>query len=189
MKIVCINILNPTEHILFNKPDSSLISKHNPFYTPNFSKQISFNLNLIVKINRIGKCIAENFATKYYNSLSFGINFIAEDLLQILKKSRLPWDQAIGFDGSTTIADFLPTIDFLNHSKISLILNDRSIFSIPLHNFEQKINTAIHLSSNFFTLKIGDLLAIQLSENFPIKPTNNIELEIDKTKILYINAK
>jgi 2-keto-4-pentenoate hydratase/2-oxohepta-3-ene-1,7-dioic acid hydratase in catechol pathway len=141
----------------------------------------------MIKINRIGKCISKNFTHKYYDKLSVGLNFIAKDLLDILKERRLPWDQATGFDGSAAVGDFFPKTDFLKHTIVSLKLNEKIFYSFPFSGIEKKISNSIHLVSRYFTLKIGDILSVQLSNYISVSPNDNIELELDKSKVLFID--
>ena len=119
MKIICIGrnytkhieeLQNekPAEPIIFLKPDTAILPKNFPFFIPEFSTDIHHEVEILVKINRVGKHIDPKFAHKYYDEISVGIDFTARDLQDKLKAKGLPWEKAKAFDGSAVIGEFLP---------------------------------------------------------------------------------
>ena len=135
MKIICIG-RNYTEHIaelanerpeepvVFIKPDSAILLKNNPFIIPPFTKDVHYEVEILVKINRIGKFIDKKFAHKYYDEIGLGIDFTARDLQSKLKTKGLPWEKAKAFDGSAVIGNFQSKNDLnLNDIKVQLYKN------------------------------------------------------------------
>jgi len=171
MKIICIgrNYLDhanelgnkiPTSPLFFLKPDTAIQPKGHPFFIPDFSNNIHFEVELVVKISKNGKNIDEKFAHKYYDEIGIGIDFTARDIQEDCKKNGLPWEKAKGFDGSAQISN-----EFIN--KKSLKLEDIN-FSLNLNNsLMQKGNSnnmifsfdqIISYISKYFTLRAGDLI-------------------------------
>jgi 2-keto-4-pentenoate hydratase/2-oxohepta-3-ene-1,7-dioic acid hydratase in catechol pathway len=171
MKIICIgrNYLNhakelgnkiPTSPLFFLKPDTAIQPKGHPFFIPDFSNNIHFEVELVVKISKNGKNIDEKFAHKYYDEIGIGIDFTARDIQEDCKKNGLPWEKAKGFDGSAQISN-----EFIN--KKSLNLEDIN-FSLNLNNsLMQKGNSKnmifsfdqiISYISKYYTLRAGDLI-------------------------------
>jgi 2-keto-4-pentenoate hydratase/2-oxohepta-3-ene-1,7-dioic acid hydratase in catechol pathway len=150
----------PTEPVLFMKPDSALLKNNKPFYLPNFSSEVHYELELIVKIERLGKNIAEKFAHRYYSSIGLGVDFTARDLQRKLRPLGNPWEICKAFDGSAVVSRFVPLAEFENISNLNFFLEIDG-------NKVQKGNTAdmifsvdqiIAYASKFFTLKIGDII-------------------------------
>ena len=132
MKIICIgrnyknhvNELNnivPTEPVIFLKPDTSIILKNQPFFIPDFSNDIHHEVEVIVKINRVGKYISKEFAHKYYDKIGLGIDFTARDIQQKQKKFGLPWEKAKAFDGSALIGKWVNKTSFDDINDINFI--------------------------------------------------------------------
>ncbi len=170
MKIICIG-RNYTKHIeelenekpkepvIFLKPDSAIVLKNNPFIIPPFSNDIHYEVEVLVKINRIGKFIDEKFAHKYYNEIGLGIDFTARDLQGKLKEKGLPWEKAKAFDGSALIGNFSNKDLFnLNKLKFQLYKNNDLVQDGNTANMLWKIDEIIAYVSQFFTLKIGDII-------------------------------
>ena len=151
---------NPTDPVLFIKPDTSILQKNQPFFIPHFSSNIEYEVEILIRINRIGKHIQTKFAHKYYDEIGLGIDFTARKLQNQLKNNGLPWEKAKSFDGSALIGDWFPKKDFndLNSLSFSLKLNDhivqRGNTSKMLWNFDHLISYI----SKYFTLKIGDII-------------------------------
>lgn len=171
MKVVCVGrnyashareLKNqvPAEPILFIKPDSAVLQKRSPFYLPQFSKEIHHEVELIVKISRLGKHIDEKFAHKYYDEIGLGIDFTARDIQEECKKSGLPWEKAKAFDGSCVVGKFVRMKDLKNPKNIhfSLQKNDQTVQSGQSNDMLFNINQLIAYISIYFTLKIGDLI-------------------------------
>jgi 2-keto-4-pentenoate hydratase/2-oxohepta-3-ene-1,7-dioic acid hydratase in catechol pathway len=170
MKIICIGrnyakhieeLENerPDEPVIFMKPDSAVLLKNNPFIIPPFSQDIHFEVELIVKINRIGKFIDKKFAHKYYEEIGLGIDFTARDLQNKLKEKGLPWEKAKAFDGSAVVGNFCAKKELnVNRIRFQLIRNDEIVQDGDSSHMLWKIDEIIAYVSQFFTLKIGDLI-------------------------------
>lgn len=171
MKIICIG-RNYTKHIeelqnerpsapvVFLKPDSAIVLKQHPFVIPAFSNEIHHEIEIIVKISKVGKYIDAKFAHKYYDEISVGIDFTARDVQDNLKAKGLPWEKAKAFDGSAVIGDFLPKTQFDSLENITFELTNNSR-TVQLGNTALmlwKIDELIAYVSQFFTLKIGDII-------------------------------
>lgn len=172
MKIICVG-RNYTEHIeelknekpeepvLFQKPDTSILLKKQPFFIPDFSDDIHYEVEVLVKIKKIGKHIQEKFAHKYYDEIGLGIDFTARDLQQKLKDKGLPWEKAKAFDGAAVISNKwidkseLGDVDNLN---FSLERNDKVVQQSNTSYMLWKIDELIAYISTYFTLKIGDII-------------------------------
>ena len=171
MKIICIgrnyvdhiNELKnnkPKEPVIFLKTDTSVILKNQPFFIPNFSSDIHHEVELLVKIKKVGKHIDSRFSHKYYDEVSLGIDFTARDLQSELKSRGLPWEKAKAFDGSALIGKWVDKSSFQNIHDLnfSLELNGDTVqkgnSSLMLWNIDEIISYV----SQFFTLKIGDVI-------------------------------
>ncbi len=170
MKIICIG-RNYTKHIeelenekpenpvIFMKPDSAILLKNNPFVIPSFSEDVHYEVEVLVKINRIGKHIQERFAHKYYDEIGLGIDFTARDLQSNLKSKGLPWEKAKAFDGSAVIGNFVSKEGFdLSNLNFKLLKNDSIVQNGNTASMLWKIDEIISYVSQFFTLKIGDII-------------------------------
>lgn len=172
MKIICIgrnyiehtkelnNELSP-EPVFFLKPDTALLRNNNPFFYPDFSKEIHYETEIVLKISRLGRSIQEQFAKRYYNEIGIGIDFTARDLQNFCKSKGLPWEIAKAFDYSAAIGkEFIPVSQFesLENIHFQLIKNDKVVqqgcTSDMIFNFDKIISYVSH----FVTLKIGDLI-------------------------------
>ncbi len=170
MKIICIGRnysghikelenQRPDNPVIFIKPDTSLIQKNQPFFIPAFSNNIHHEIELVIKIKRIGKYIEEKFANKYYDFLTVGIDFTARDIQNDLKSKGLPWEKSKGFDGSALIGKWLNKDDFqLDNLNFHLKKNNQIIQEGNSSLMFWKIDQIISYISQFFTLKIGDLI-------------------------------
>ncbi len=171
MKIICVgqNYLNHIKElnskrnkspILFLKPDSSIIQKNQPFFIPEFSKEIHYEAEIILKFDKLGKHIDKKFSNKYYNQISLGIDFTARDLQEKLKKSGQPWEKAKSFDNSAVVGDWIDVNNFqdINDINFCLKLNNEIVQSSNSSNMIWKIDDLVTEVSNYFTLKIGDIL-------------------------------
>ena len=171
MKIICVGrnypkhikeLVNqrPESPVIFIKPDTSLLQKNNPFFIPDFSRLINYELELLVKINRIGKYIQPKFAFKYYREIGLGIDFTARDIQQQLKEKGLPWEKAKGFDGSALIGEWFDKSNFEDINKLDFHLLKNGIVTQSGNSSQMiwKIDELISEISKFFTLKIGDII-------------------------------
>jgi len=170
MKIICIgrNFVDhihelqneiPTDPVVFIKPDSALLRNNNPFFIPDFSKEIHHEVELVVKIKKIGKSIPLQFSRDYYDEIGLGIDFTARDLQSELKAKGLPWEKAKGFDHSAVISNFM-SIEGLDLSNLNFSLhkNGQVVQSGNTQQMIHNIDTIISYVSRFFTLKIGDYI-------------------------------
>ncbi len=171
MKIICIGrnysehikeLANerPEEPVVFIKPDSSVLPKEQDFYIPDFTQDVHYEVEVLVKICKVGKHIEERFAHKYYNEIGLGIDFTARDLQTKLKQKGLPWEKAKGFDGSAVIGKWLPKSNFkdLNNLKFSLLKNNVLVQEGNTSFMLWKIDELLAYVSKYFTLKKGDIL-------------------------------
>lgn len=171
MKIICVgrnyvehikelNNEAPKDPVLFLKPDTAILLKKQPFFIPEFSNEVHHEVEILVKINRIGKHIDRKFAHKYYDEIGLGIDFTARDLQSKLKEKGLPWEKAKAFDGAAVIGNFLPKSDFKDIDNINFRLekNDKVQQTGNTSLMLWKIDTLIEYISKYFTLKIGDII-------------------------------
>ncbi len=171
MKLICIG-RNYTEHIkelenerpsdpvVFLKPDTAILLKKQPFFIPDFSNDVHHEVEILVKINRVGKYIDKKFAHKYYKEIGLGIDFTARDLQSQLKTKGLPWEKSKAFDGSAVIGNWLSTEELKNVDNINFTLqkNDVIIQQGNTSHMLWKIDELIEYVSKYFTLKIGDII-------------------------------
>ncbi|WP_281540781.1 fumarylacetoacetate hydrolase family protein [Maribacter aestuarii] len=171
MKIICIGrnyaehikeLQNerPAEPVVFIKPDSAVLPKEQDFYIPDFSKDIHYEVEVLVKIKRVGKHISEKFAPTYYDEIGLGIDFTARDLQSQLKEKGLPWEKAKGFDGAAVIGKWLPKSKFedLNNLNFKLLKNNEVVQDGNTSFMLWKIDEIIAYVSTFFMLKKGDII-------------------------------
>ncbi|WP_438966745.1 fumarylacetoacetate hydrolase family protein [Flavobacterium sp.] len=171
MKIICIgrnyadhiselNNEKPTKPVIFLKPDTAPILKKFPFVIPAFSNDVHHEVEILVKICKVGKYISPKFAPNYYEEIGLGIDFTARDVQADLKAKGLPWEKAKAFDGSALIGDFLPKEEFKSLENINFELHSNG-------NMVQQGNTSLMLwkideliayISQYFTLKKGDII-------------------------------
>ena len=149
-----------TEPVIFMKPDTALLKGGKPFFLPDFSHEIHYETELVVKINRLGKNIGERFAYRYYDEITVGIDFTARDLQRKQKELGLPWEIAKGFDNSAAIGTFMSTNEVLDIQKIDLRLdiNNHTVQQGNTKDMIYAVDKIIAYISQFFTLKIGDLI-------------------------------
>lgn len=150
----------PTDPVIFLKPDTSILLKKQPFFIPDFSNDVHHEVEVLVKINRVGKYIDKAFAHKYYNEIGLGIDFTARDLQSKLKEKGLPWEKAKAFDGAAVIGDWIPKKKFsdVNNINFSLKKNDDIVQTGNTSLMLWKIDEIIEYVSKYFTLKIGDII-------------------------------
>lgn len=171
MKIICVGrnyadhieeLKNekPTDPVLFLKPDTSILLKKQPFFIPDFSEEVHHEVEILVKIKKIGKHIDRKFAHKYYDEIGLGIDFTARDLQSKLKEKGLPWEKAKAFDGAAVIGTFLPkeTFKTVDDITFSLEKNGEIIQKASTELMLWKIDELIEYISKYFTLKIGDVI-------------------------------
>ena len=171
MKIICIgrNYIDhikelsnqkPMNPVVFLKPDSSVIAKNQNFIIPSFSNEIHHEVELVIKINKVGKHIDKSFSHKYYDEIGLGIDFTARDIQSNLKEKGHPWEKSKAFDNSCMVGKFLKKEKLEDISKIefSLTKNNELVQSGCSNDMLWKIDELISYISQYFTLKIGDLI-------------------------------
>ena len=203
MKIICIgrnyaahakelNNPVPKEPVIFLKPDTALLPKRMPFFYPSFSTDVHYEAELVVKIDRVGKNISQKFAHKYYSELTVGIDFTARDLQSIYKEKGLPWERAKAFDGSAPVGKFVVKEKFkdLKDLNFSLKINGESKQNGNTANMLFSIDAIIEYVSQFFTLKIGDLIFTGTPEGVgPISINDCFEAYLEDEKVLDLKIK
>ncbi|MCS6974988.1 MAG: fumarylacetoacetate hydrolase family protein [Cyclobacteriaceae bacterium] len=188
-----LNNERPDEPVIFTKPDTALLRNNQPFYYPDFSHDIHYEAELVLRIGKNGKNIPEQFAASYIESIGIGIDFTARDLQQKAKDKGLPWDIAKGFDGSAPVSDkFIPVNNFPDLSNINfrLTLNGEA---------RQEGNTGLMIFSfayiisylsKFFTLRQGDLIFTGTPKGVgPVVPGNVLHAFIENEKLLEVEVR
>ena len=198
MKIICV-VLNyrkhaaemgrplPAEPMIFLKPDSALLKKNKPFFIPDFSKNLQFEAEVVLRISKLGKGIAAKYADRYYDALTVGIDFTARDLQHRFSQAGHPWELSKTFDGSAPLGTFLPAERFPDHSDVS--------FSLEINGEKkQEGNTSdlifgfadiIEYVSKFYTLKTGDLIFTGTPSGVgPVKKGDNLVARLAGETIL-----
>ncbi|MEP5254033.1 MULTISPECIES: fumarylacetoacetate hydrolase family protein [Winogradskyella] len=171
MKLICIgrnytdhiNELEnekPTDPVVFLKPDTAILLKKQPFFIPDFSDEVHHEVEVLVKINKVGKHIAKKFAHKYYDEIGLGIDFTARDLQAQLKAKGLPWEKAKAFDGAAVVGKWLPKTQLTSVDNLSFKLtkNEEVVQEGNTELMLWKIDELIAYVSQYFTLKIGDII-------------------------------
>lgn len=150
----------PKEPVIFMKPDSALLKDSKPFFIPDFSKQIEYETELVVRICRLGKNIASRFAHRYYDAVTVGIDFTARDLQHKFRSGGMPWELSKGFDNSAVIGDFVPVNRFkdVQNLEFHLDIDGNKVQQGNTRDMIFEIDDLIAYISQFYTLKIGDLL-------------------------------
>jgi len=181
----------PTEPVFFMKPETALL-KDKDFYYPEFTKDLHHEVELVLKISKNGKHIAEEFASQYYNEIGIGIDFTARDIQQKCKEKSLPWEKAKAFDNAAPIGEFIPKANFTSLSNISFQLNingkARQIGNTKdlLFSFEKIISYV----SQFITLKTGDLIYTGTPEGVSAVHIGDVlEAFIDNKKLFHLHIK
>jgi 2-keto-4-pentenoate hydratase/2-oxohepta-3-ene-1,7-dioic acid hydratase in catechol pathway len=150
----------PTDPVVFLKPDTAILLKKQPFFIPDFSEDVHHEVEVLVKISKVGKFIDRKFAHKYYDEIGLGIDFTARDLQSQLKAKGLPWEKAKAFDGAAVIGKWLPKTDItdINNLNFSLKKNDELVQDGNTSHMLWKVDELIEYVSKYFTLKIGDII-------------------------------
>lgn len=203
MKIICIgrNYANhakemnaeiPENPVFFMKPDTALLPKKNPFFIPDFTKDVHFECELVVKINRLGKNIAERYANEYYNEIGLGIDFTARDLQKICKEKGLPWEIAKSFEHSAPLSDKFIDKSTLKMDDLNFKL-EKNGETVQVGNTKDmlfSIDKCIAYLSQFMILKIGDLIFTGTPEGVgPVAIGDTLTGYIEDEKILNLRIK
>ncbi len=149
----------PQNPVLFMKPDSAILKNNKPFYLPDFSERIDYEVELIVHISRLGKNIMEKYAHRYYDAVGVGLDFTARDLQKNVRASGMPWEITKGFDGSAVVSEFVSLEQFEKRDfDIRLDINGKTVQKANTRDMLFSIDQIIAYASQYFTLKIGDIL-------------------------------
>jgi len=183
----------PSEPVIFAKPDTALLQRGMPFFYPDFSQDVHYELELVLRISKNGKNIDEKFAHTYYDAIGLGIDFTARDLQTKLKAKGLPWELAKGFDGSAPLGTvFKPVGDFADLKNINFRLEvngetrQQGNSSLMLHPFD----AIISYISRFITLKIGDLIFTGTPSGVgPVKIGDRLVGFIEQERVLDVAVK
>ncbi|MEO0037987.1 MAG: hypothetical protein RIQ59_1198 [Bacteroidota bacterium] len=203
MKIICIgrnyvkhieelNNDRPDEPVVFLKPDSSILLKQHPFVIPEFTDDVHHEVELLVKINKVGKYIEPKFASNYYDEIGLGIDFTARDLQAKLKEKGLPWEKAKSFDGSAVIGEFYPKSDSksLEDLEFKLVKNGEIVQLGNTKHMIWKVDELISHVSQYFTLKKGDIIFTGTPEGVAaVKPNDILEGYLEDKKSFRIQVK
>ncbi|RZJ31009.1 MAG: FAA hydrolase family protein [Flavobacterium sp.] len=203
MKIICIGrnyakhieeLQNerPDEPVIFLKPDTALLPKDQDFYIPEFSDDIHHEIEIVVKINKVGKYIDAKFAHNYYEEITVGIDYTARDLQQKLKDKGLPWEKAKSFDNSAVIGDFTSKKIFNSEESLTfeLLKNKQTVQKGDSAMMLWQIDEIISYVSRFFTLKTGDLIFTGTPEGVSkVKPGDVLEGYLNQKKLLTTHVK
>lgn len=203
MKIICIGrnfadhakeLKNelPENPLFFLKPDTALLIKTKDFYIPDFTNDLHYECELVVRINRVGKNIQEKFSSNYYNEIGLGIDFTARDIQEDCKQKGLPWERAKAFDYSSPIGDFFiqkEELD-LNNVKFRLFKNDKQVQFGETKNMIFSIDRIISYVSQFITLKVGDLIYTGTPAGVgPVQIGDHLIGYLEDKKIIDLNIK
>lgn len=204
MKIICIG-RNYAEHIeelqnekpehpvIFLKPDTAILLKKQPFFIPDFSREVHHEVEVLVKIKKVGKHIQKEFAPTYYDEIGLGIDFTARDLQAELKTKGLPWEKAKSFDGAAVIGEkWFKKSEFndLNALDFSLKRNGKEVQKGNTEHMLWKIDELIAYISTYFTLKIGDVIFTGTPSGVgKVEKGDTLEGYIEKTSVFNINVK
>ncbi|RLD54038.1 MAG: 2-hydroxyhepta-2,4-diene-1,7-dioate isomerase [Bacteroidetes bacterium] len=198
MKIICIgrnyvahakelNNEVPTTPVFFMKPDSALVISNRPFFYPDFSSDVHYELEVVVRIDRLGRSIEEKYANRYFSEIGLGVDFTARDLQMKQKEKGLPWEIAKGFDYSAPISEFFPLKQFkdIHNLSFKLDLNSKTVqdgnTSLMIFSFEKIISYV----SRYMTLKTGDLIFTGTPAGVgPVAINDRLEAYLEGEKIM-----
>ncbi len=203
MKIICIgrnyadhakelNNPLPEKPVFFMKPDTSLLRNNQPFFLPGFSSDLHYEVEVILRINRVGKNIEKQFAHRYYSDVGLGIDFTARDLQRECKEKGLPWEISKGFDGSAVIGSILKmeTLGDIHSLDFSLQKNGETVQRGNTGNMIFSFDDIISYISQFLTLKIGDLIFTGTPAGVgPVKAGDKLEGFIEKKQMFTCEVK
>ena len=185
---------NPDDRapIIFTKADSALLKDHKPFFIPDFMGRVDYETEIVVRICKLGKSIPEQFAHRYYDAVTVGIDFTARDLQKKLREESLPWEISKGFDGSAVIGDWIDKERFLNVQNIrfSLDINGRTVQEGNTSDMIYPIDRLVSYISQYFTLKTGDLIYTGTPVGVgPVSINDHLEGYLEGEKVLEFNCK
>jgi acylpyruvate hydrolase len=203
MKIICIGrnyaehakemkAETPADPVFFMKPETAVITNGKPFYYPEFSKEVHYETEIVLKISKNGKNIQKKFAHKYYSELTVGIDFTARDLQEQCKVKGLPWEKAKAFDGSAPIGKMIQLDQLKNRNSITFHLekNGKTVQQGNTRDLLFPFDTIIESVSRFVTLKIGDLIFTGTPAGVgPVEPGDKLNAFIENEKLFECKIK
>ncbi|MDR0749680.1 MAG: fumarylacetoacetate hydrolase family protein [Tannerellaceae bacterium] len=181
------NPLELPEPIIFMKPDSSLLKDGKPFFIPDFSSSVQYETEVVVKINKLGKNIAERFAHRYYSEVTVGIDFTARDLQSRLRTQGLPWEISKAFDSSAVTGAFIPLRQAgdINRIPFRLHINGQKVQEGNTAGMLFSVDKIIAYASRFFTLRMGDLIYTGTPSGVgPVQINDHLEGYLGEAKLL-----
>ncbi len=198
MKIICIgrNYIDhakelnnpvPAKPVFFMKPDTALVLRNRPFFYPEFSSDIHHEIELVLKVQRLGRSIPEKFAHRYYSEIGLGVDFTARDLQNEMKDKGLPWEIAKGFDYSAPVSEFIPLTEIPDPGNIRfhLDINGRTVQQGSSRDLIFSFERIIAYVSRFITLKTGDLIFTGTPAGVgPVKINDHLEAYLGERKML-----
>jgi len=196
MKIICVGLnyqgqLNgkeaPIEPIIFFKQDTSILLRNKPFYHPSFTKKVNFEVEIVIKIDKPGKNIADKFAHKYYSEYGLCIDFTAADLIAEAREKGLPWDLAKGFNDSLPLSGFHPVekLNSINDLNFSLLINGKEVQKANTSEMLFSVDQIISYVSKYIFLKKGDIILTGTPAGVgPIKVGDRLTGFIEDEKLL-----
>lgn len=200
MKIFCVG-LNYPEHnkelegtlikreepVIFTKPDSALLSGGKPFFIPDYTRQCDYEAELVIRICRLGRSIAQRWAHRYYDQVTVGIDFTARDLQRKLRDGGLPWELSKGFDGSAVIGDMqkLDALPDIQDIHFRLDKNGETVQRGHTADMLYRVDEVVSYISRFFTLKMGDLIYTGTPVGVgPVQENDHLEGYLEDKKVL-----
>ena len=180
------------EPVLFMKPDTALLKDGKPFMLPDFSKEMHYETEIVVKINRLGKNISERFAHRYYDEITVGIDFTARDLQKKLKERGLPWEISKSFDNSAAIGKFISKseIEEIQNVNFHLDINGKTVQQGNTEEMIYSVDKIISYISSFCTVKIGDLIYTGTPSGIgPVAIDDHLQGYIEDRKLLDFKIK
>jgi len=198
MKIICIgrNYIDhakelknpvPEKPVFFMKPDSALVVRNRPFFYPDFSNDVHHELELVIRIERLGRSIPEKFAGRYYSEVALGVDFTARDIQAEMKKKGLPWEIAKGFDYSAPVSEFIPLAELGDPGNLDfhLDLNGNEVQKGNSGDMIFSFDRIISYVSGFMTLKTGDLIFTGTPAGVgPVKINDHLECYLKDRKLM-----
>ena len=203
MKIICIGLNYrkhalemgrpfPDEPVVFLKPDSSLLKNNKPFFLPDFSEDIQYEIEVVVKITKLGKGIEPRFAPRYYDELTVGVDITARDIQTRMSKARLPWELSKCFDGAAPIGKFLPvsSVKNINDLNFHLDINGKTVQLGNTSDMIFSTNEIVSFVSRYFTLKTGDLIFTGTPPGVgPLRKNDHLEGYLEDKQLLDFKIK
>ena len=185
-------LYKPEEPVIFLKPDSALLKDHKPFFIPDWSQQVDYETELVVRICRLGKGIPKRFAHRYYDAVTLGIDFTARDVQKRMRPQGLPWLLSKGFDGSAAIGDWVEVCKFKDVQQLNfhLDINGKTVQMGYTGDMLFSIDELIEYISTYFTLKTGDIIFTGTPVGVgPVAIDDHLTGFIEERKVLEFNCK